>query len=52
MIGLNDETLMLFSGSKQKDNLIMDFFIPINEIVTAKASVTQNKKFNLEISYK
>lgn len=52
MIGLNNETLMLFSLSKHKENLMMDFFIPINEIVTAKASVTQNKKFNLEISYK
>lgn len=30
----------------------MDFSISINEIITAKASVTQNKKFNLEISYK
>jgi len=51
-IGLTNETLLLFSASKSNENVILDFWKPINEISTAKASVSSNKKFTLEVSFR
>lgn len=47
IMGLTNEAFMLFSNSKVNENLVLDFWKPISEISTAKASVGPNKKFNL-----
>ena len=48
-MGLTSETLLVFSASKTGDNnnLVLDFWKPISELSTAKASVSGNKKFSL-----
>ncbi len=50
-LGLNNETLIMFSPTKNVHNLTLDFWKPISDILTAKALTTAGKKFTLEISY-
>lgn len=52
IMGLTNETLLLFSPSKVNEKLVLDFWKPISEISTAKASVASNKKFNLEVAFR
>ncbi len=51
VLGLTDDVFFIFQEqNNNKENLILVFWKPINELTTAKATM-KGEKFDLEITY-